>query len=85
MCVKQKCMAIESLRLSGATDCGDCSGNGMCNSRGNCHCHDGFAPPSCKEPGVGGSIDSGPASDPNSEILSILLPDPSFNSFIFYF
>lgn len=71
MCVKQKCLAIESLRLAsgGAPDCGNCGGNGVCNSRGNCHCNDGFAPPFCNEPGVGGSIDSGPASDPNSKKL----------------
>ena len=74
MCVKQKCMAIESLRVSGgASDCGNCGGNGVCNSRGNCHFNDGFAPPSCNEPGVGGSIDSGPASDPNSENFQFAL------------
>lgn len=83
MCVKQKCMAIEGLRLSsGADDCGNCGGNGVCNSQGNCHCNDGFAPPLCKEPGVGGSIDSGPASDPNSKNLNLRYA--YINIFIFF-
>ncbi|KYO28731.1 hypothetical protein Y1Q_0018092 [Alligator mississippiensis] len=38
----------------------DCNGNGVCNSKGNCHCHVGWAPPDCLQPGSGGSVDSGP-------------------------
>uniref|UniRef100_A0A7M4FQR5 ADAM metallopeptidase domain 33 n=1 Tax=Crocodylus porosus TaxID=8502 RepID=A0A7M4FQR5_CROPO len=38
----------------------DCNGNGVCNSKGNCHCHVGWAPPDCLKPGSGGSVDSGP-------------------------
>ncbi|XP_068084818.1 uncharacterized protein [Anabrus simplex] len=65
MCVNQSCMDVRSLRL-GASKCKDCNGNGVCNSRGHCHCEIGFAPPNCDYPGTGGSEDSGPASDPNA-------------------
>lgn len=68
MCVKQKCLTIEALKTEGKVfDCPDCSGNGVCNSKGHCHCADGWAPPFCNSPGVGGSDDSGPASDPDSK------------------
>ncbi|XP_025094501.1 disintegrin and metalloproteinase domain-containing protein 12-like [Pomacea canaliculata] len=43
--------------------CPDCHGNGVCNSKGHCHCHVGYAPPLCDRPGFGGSIDSGPATN----------------------
>uniref|UniRef100_A0A7G3ACA6 Putative adam metalloprotease n=1 Tax=Lutzomyia longipalpis TaxID=7200 RepID=A0A7G3ACA6_LUTLO len=68
MCVKQKCRAIESLRMAGVgISCpDDCNGNGVCNSLGHCHCDKGFAPPFCDAPGPGGSLDSGPASNPNA-------------------
>lgn len=68
MCVNQKCLSIDKLRSEGKIlGCPDCNGNGVCNSKGHCHCNDGYAPPFCDGPGVGGSIDSGPASDPDSK------------------
>ncbi|KAG5679982.1 hypothetical protein PVAND_009517 [Polypedilum vanderplanki] len=67
MCVKQKCLSIQNLRLDGKIlECPNCNGNGVCNSKGHCHCDEGYDPPFCDSPGVGGSIDSGPASDPDS-------------------
>ncbi|CAG9821991.1 unnamed protein product, partial [Phaedon cochleariae] len=66
MCVNQKCMSVSSLRIQGPSCPQDCNGNGWCNNKGHCHCKDGFAPPFCDYPGPGGSLDSGPASDPNA-------------------
>ncbi|XP_071435301.1 disintegrin and metalloproteinase domain-containing protein 32-like isoform X2 [Pithys albifrons albifrons] len=38
-----------------------CHGHGVCNSKGNCHCHPGWRPPDCQKKGssLGGSVDSG--------------------------
>ncbi|XP_070076206.1 disintegrin and metalloproteinase domain-containing protein 1a-like [Equus caballus] len=37
-----------------------CNGKGVCNNLRHCHCEPGYAPPDCKTPGNGGSVDSGP-------------------------
>ncbi|XP_054288556.1 disintegrin and metalloproteinase domain-containing protein 12 [Macrosteles quadrilineatus] len=68
MCVNQKCMEVKDMLASGSVaQCpNNCNNNGVCNSRGHCHCNMGFAPPNCDYPGPGGSQDSGPASDPNA-------------------
>jgi hypothetical protein len=85
MCVKQKCLAIQNLRLEGKIlECPNCHGNGICNSRGHCHCDEGYGPPFCDGPGVGGSIDSGPASDPDSKSSNNLCQH-FFNGFRFLF
>lgn len=70
MCVNQKCLSLESLRADGiAPECADnCSGHGVCDNKGACHCHAGFAPPLCNQPGPGGSEHSGPASNPNDGV-----------------
>lgn len=64
MCVNKTCMSISSLRGTPfALGCPEnCNGNGICNSKGHCHCHVGFGSPTCSSPGPGGSDDSGPAS-----------------------
>lgn len=69
MCVKQSCVAVDSLRAAGEVkECpNNCSGHGFCDNLGHCHCDLGFAPPLCDEPGPGGSEFSGPASDPDSK------------------
>ncbi|XP_022902452.2 disintegrin and metalloproteinase domain-containing protein 12 isoform X1 [Onthophagus taurus] len=71
MCVNQKCLPVANLRAQGKTCPNDCNGNGVCNNLGHCHCKDGFAPPYCDYPGVGGSEDSGPASDPNAQTMFV--------------
>ncbi|XP_016977548.1 disintegrin and metalloproteinase domain-containing protein 12 [Drosophila rhopaloa] len=67
MCVDQRCLPVATVRLNGmGTPCPeDCNGNGICNSRGHCHCEVGFGGESCSTAGSGGSPDSGPATDPN--------------------
>ena len=62
MCLNQKCVGVGALMLNKCP--GDCNGRGLCNSNGNCHCDVGYKPPGCDEAGPGGSVDSGPASDP---------------------
>uniref|UniRef100_A0A8D2AW56 Disintegrin and metalloproteinase domain-containing protein 1a-like n=1 Tax=Sciurus vulgaris TaxID=55149 RepID=A0A8D2AW56_SCIVU len=42
-----------------------CNGKGVCNNLKHCHCEDSFAPPDCRSPGAGGSVDSGPPSKPH--------------------
>ncbi|XP_041985575.1 disintegrin and metalloproteinase domain-containing protein 19 [Aricia agestis] len=68
MCLKQRCVPVEMVtsavgRKEGSVCPSNCSGHGVCNSEGHCHCEVGFAPPLCAAPGPGGSYDSGPASD----------------------
>ncbi|CAH2096893.1 unnamed protein product [Euphydryas editha] len=68
MCYNQKCVPVASFMQDVAQKpssvCpSNCSGHGVCNSEGHCHCEPGFAPPTCALPGPGGSVDSGPATD----------------------
>ncbi|XP_047526248.1 disintegrin and metalloproteinase domain-containing protein 12 [Pieris napi] len=68
MCLNTKCVSVEDVIANVAkkktADCpSNCSGHGVCNSEGHCHCELGFAPPLCALPGPGGSYDSGPATD----------------------
>lgn len=70
MCLKQECVFVSDVletlsRREGAVCPSDCSKHGVCNSEGHCHCEPGFAPPLCDLPGPGGSVDSGPATDPS--------------------
>ncbi|XP_064599633.1 disintegrin and metalloproteinase domain-containing protein 12-like [Liolophura sinensis] len=59
MCVNQTCIKVSS--LPGKGQCfRKCNGHGTCNSKGNCHCDPGYAPPLCAEFGQGCSVDSGP-------------------------
>ncbi|XP_017067188.2 LOW QUALITY PROTEIN: disintegrin and metalloproteinase domain-containing protein 12 [Drosophila eugracilis] len=70
MCVDQRCLPVATVRQKGmGSPCpDDCNGNGICNSRGHCHCDVGFGGESCSKAGSGGSPDSGPATDPNGSV-----------------
>lgn len=69
LCLNQKCISVDKLKVQ----CPDCHGHGVCNSKGNCHCDKGWAPPFCNEPGDGGSIDSRGEVDDNSKFSIINL------------
>ncbi|TDG47412.1 hypothetical protein AWZ03_006140 [Drosophila navojoa] len=70
MCVNQQCLPLDRVRQMGMGGrCPeDCNGNGICNSRGHCHCDVGFGGEACNKVGHGGSVDSGPATDPSSAL-----------------
>ncbi|VVC96259.1 unnamed protein product [Leptidea sinapis] len=73
MCLNTRCVDVSAVldamsRRESSVCPSNCSGHGVCNSEGHCHCDTGFAPPLCALPGPGGSEDSGPASDPSSEL-----------------
>ncbi|XP_025042720.2 disintegrin and metalloproteinase domain-containing protein 20-like [Pelodiscus sinensis] len=65
ICFNKTCVHISVLNY----DCNytKCSNRGICNSKKNCHCNFGWAPPDCNLKGYGGSVDSGP---PPTTILS---------------
>lgn len=69
MCVDQRCRPLEALWLEGVgPQCaGNCSGHGVCDNTGSCHCEVGFGGERCDEAGPGGSRNSGPATNPNGE------------------
>lgn len=75
MCYQQQCWDIEGLNSYGiGQPCThNCNGHGVCNSKGNCHCDPGYAPPFCEFSGSGGSVDSGPASKSFSPPLVVTL------------
>ncbi|XP_049626232.1 disintegrin and metalloproteinase domain-containing protein 20-like [Suncus etruscus] len=56
VCQHQRCIGLDNYCNLDA-----CHNNGICNSKHNCHCFHGWAPPRCNIKGFGGSIDSGPA------------------------
>nr|XP_045626377.1 disintegrin and metalloproteinase domain-containing protein 9-like isoform X2 [Procambarus clarkii] len=68
MCVQQRCQEITVPE----GDCRDgCSGRGVCNSAGHCHCQPGFAPPDCSRAGLGGSLESGHMQDVSDNSAAI--------------
>ncbi|XP_077178748.1 disintegrin and metalloproteinase domain-containing protein 20-like [Paroedura picta] len=78
MCINRKCTSVSLLKY----DCNmtKCQNRGKCNSRKNCHCDYGWAPPYCLDKGYGGSIDSGPP--PASSALFIIQLSVTFAAIV---
>lgn len=60
ICINRTCVPEEKYLASRCSANTTCRGKGICNTKGNCHCNNGWAPPFCQYAGFGGSIDSGP-------------------------
>ncbi|XP_072207473.1 disintegrin and metalloproteinase domain-containing protein 21-like [Excalfactoria chinensis] len=60
ICINRTCVPEEKYLASHCSANTTCRGKGICNTKGNCHCDNGWAPPFCQYAGFGGSIDSGP-------------------------
>jgi Reprolysin (M12B) family zinc metalloprotease/ADAM cysteine-rich/Disintegrin len=76
ICMGQKCVSVARLKKQGKIlECPDCHGNGVCNSKGHCHCDEGWAPPFCNEPKTedSGSIDVELETDEDSKLNSLYL------------
>ncbi|XP_004433645.2 PREDICTED: disintegrin and metalloproteinase domain-containing protein 20-like [Ceratotherium simum simum] len=58
ICIRRKCVHISHLD----SQCTPrfCNLKGVCNNRHHCHCNVEWEPPTCREEGSGGSLDSGP-------------------------
>uniref|UniRef100_H3CL06 ADAM metallopeptidase domain 15 n=1 Tax=Tetraodon nigroviridis TaxID=99883 RepID=H3CL06_TETNG len=73
-CLDQKCTDAS---VFGVDDCrSKCNHHGVCNSNRNCHCEPGWAPPDCRYSGLGGSVDSGPATSRAGECVCVWVPRP---------
>ncbi|OPJ83038.1 disintegrin and metalloproteinase domain-containing protein 20 [Patagioenas fasciata monilis] len=58
LCINRTCTSLSVLNYN--CNLTMCHNRGVCNSRKNCHCSYGWAPPYCDLEGLGGSVDSGP-------------------------
>ncbi|XP_017588129.1 PREDICTED: LOW QUALITY PROTEIN: disintegrin and metalloproteinase domain-containing protein 32-like [Corvus brachyrhynchos] len=60
VCINNTCHPHSVLGYSCDSEA-KCHGHGVCNNKGNCHCHPGWQPPDCRRKGsrLGGSTDSG--------------------------
>ncbi|XP_060027647.1 disintegrin and metalloproteinase domain-containing protein 25-like [Erinaceus europaeus] len=59
ICIKRRCVPMSDLKSPCSREF--CKMNGVCNNKDHCHCNLGWSPPNCGGPGLGGSVDSGPA------------------------
>ncbi|XP_007528337.1 disintegrin and metalloproteinase domain-containing protein 20-like [Erinaceus europaeus] len=59
ICIERKCVPMSDLTSPCSSEF--CKMNGVCNNKDHCHCNFGWSPPNCEHPGLGGSVDSGPA------------------------
>ncbi|XP_028391206.1 disintegrin and metalloproteinase domain-containing protein 9-like isoform X2 [Dendronephthya gigantea] len=61
VCFNNTCIDIKEAYADQPECPNNCSGNGICNNLGHCHCNPGYSCPNCSERcnSTGGSIDSG--------------------------
>ncbi|XP_028968697.1 zinc metalloproteinase-disintegrin-like atrolysin-A [Galendromus occidentalis] len=74
--VNQACLSARCVELAqlASPPCEySCFGHGICNHLGHCHCDPGYAPPYCNFPGKGGSVDSGPTTNPEEETYTVTI------------
>ncbi|XP_039107778.1 disintegrin and metalloproteinase domain-containing protein 20-like [Hyaena hyaena] len=67
ICVHKKCVNMTDPPQGCQAD-QTCNTNGVCNNKQHCHCNHGWAPPFCKDVGLGGSVDSGPPPQKQAEV-----------------
>ncbi|OQR69307.1 disintegrin and metalloproteinase domain-containing protein 12-like [Tropilaelaps mercedesae] len=72
-CLDSRCVDIAQLESPKCEY--ECFGHGVCNHLGHCHCDKGYGPPYCNFPGNGGSVDSGPTTNPDevSHTMTLIL------------
>ncbi|XP_046851431.1 zinc metalloproteinase-disintegrin-like 8 [Xenia sp. Carnegie-2017] len=82
VCIDNKCKSTSEVFQKPACP-NDCSGNGICNNNGHCHCNAGYGCPNCTEkckvPNIGGSIDSGNechCKEPTTTVTTIITTTP---------
>ena len=65
ICVHSRCVSM--VPEPQACQPETCHMKGVCNSKQECHCNPGWAPPYCKDEGSGGSNSSGPPGNPQGD------------------
>ncbi|XP_065253854.1 disintegrin and metalloproteinase domain-containing protein 21-like [Emys orbicularis] len=80
ICINRTCVNITILDY----DCNytKCSNRGMCNSKKNCHCNFGWAPPDCTLKGFGGSVDSGPPPTTSTVSHAFVTSSPYYSNVV---
>ncbi|XP_062983879.1 disintegrin and metalloproteinase domain-containing protein 29-like [Elgaria multicarinata webbii] len=71
ICMNRTCVDLKILNYD--CDFSKCNNQGVCNSKRNCHCTYGWAPPFCSGKGFGGSVDSGPAPEQRKSKKTLML------------
>ncbi|XP_025029580.1 disintegrin and metalloproteinase domain-containing protein 21-like [Python bivittatus] len=71
ICINRSCVDMTILNYD--CDFSKCNNQGVCNSKRNCHCSYGWAPPHCSGRGFGGSIDSGPPPERTKSKKTLML------------